>query len=110
MKTKKRTQAELKAMAYAIADEVETRAEAIWQRAPKLTRSSSSRKAGSVQTVRRLLRALHLVRLVLPVRPEPLPKVRAQPSQTRANPLRPGSLRTCPDCSSPATPERSMTR
>lgn len=36
MKTK-RTQAELKAMAYAIADEVETRAEAIWQRAPKLT-------------------------------------------------------------------------
>jgi hypothetical protein len=37
MKTKKRTQAELKAMAYAIADEVETRAEAIWQRAPKLT-------------------------------------------------------------------------
>ena len=37
MKTKKRTQAELKAMAYTIADEVETRAEAIWQRAPKLT-------------------------------------------------------------------------
>jgi hypothetical protein len=37
MKTKKRTEAELKAMAYAIADEVETRAEAIWQRAPKLT-------------------------------------------------------------------------
>jgi|688.fasta_scaffold155499_5 predicted metal-dependent hydrolase len=34
---KKRTKAELKAMAYAIADEVETRAEAIWQRAPKLT-------------------------------------------------------------------------
>jgi len=37
MKTKKRTEAELKAMAYAIADEVETRAEAIWQRSPKLT-------------------------------------------------------------------------
>lgn len=34
---KKRTKAELKAMACAIADEVETRAEAIWQRAPKLT-------------------------------------------------------------------------
>lgn len=33
----KRTQAELKAMAYALADEIETRAEAIWQRAPKLT-------------------------------------------------------------------------
>jgi hypothetical protein len=37
MQTKKRTQAELKAMAYAIADEVETRAEAIWQRSPKLS-------------------------------------------------------------------------
>lgn len=36
MKTK-RTEAELKAMAYALADEVETRAEAIWQRAPKLS-------------------------------------------------------------------------
>ena len=36
MKTK-RTQAELKAMAYALADEIEARAEAIWQRAPKLT-------------------------------------------------------------------------
>lgn len=35
--TKKRTEAELKSMAYALADEVETRAEAIWQRAPKLT-------------------------------------------------------------------------
>ena len=35
--TKKRTQAELKAIAYALADEIETRAEAIWQRAPKLT-------------------------------------------------------------------------
>ncbi len=32
-----RSEQELKAMAYAIADEVETRAEAIWQRAPKLT-------------------------------------------------------------------------
>ena len=32
-----RTEAELKAMAYALADEIETRAEAIWQRAPKLT-------------------------------------------------------------------------
>ncbi len=35
--SKKRTQAELKAIAYALADEIETRAEAIWQRAPKLT-------------------------------------------------------------------------
>jgi hypothetical protein len=35
--TKKRTPAELKAIAYALADEIETRAEAIWQRAPKLT-------------------------------------------------------------------------
>ena len=34
---KKRTKAELKAMAYALADEIETRADAIWQRAPKLT-------------------------------------------------------------------------
>lgn len=33
MKTKR----ELKAMAYALADEIETRAEAIWQRSPKLT-------------------------------------------------------------------------
>ena len=33
MKTKR----ELKAMAYALADEIETRADAIWQRAPKLT-------------------------------------------------------------------------
>lgn len=32
-----RSQAELKAMAFAIADEVETRAEAIWQRSPKLS-------------------------------------------------------------------------
>lgn len=35
--SEKRSPEELKAMAYAIADEVETRAEAIWQRAPKLT-------------------------------------------------------------------------
>jgi hypothetical protein len=35
--TKERTPEELKAMAYALADEIETRAEAIWQRAPKLT-------------------------------------------------------------------------
>ena len=35
--TKKRTKAELKAIAYALADEIETRADAIWQRAPKLT-------------------------------------------------------------------------
>lgn len=35
--TKKRTEAELKAMAYALADEIETRADAIWQRAPKLS-------------------------------------------------------------------------
>jgi hypothetical protein len=34
---KKRTKAELKAMAFALADEIETRAEAIWQRAPRLT-------------------------------------------------------------------------
>jgi hypothetical protein len=34
---KKRTKAELKAIAYALADEIETRAEAIWQRAPRLT-------------------------------------------------------------------------
>jgi hypothetical protein len=34
---KKRTKAELKAMAFALADESETRAEAIWQRAPRLT-------------------------------------------------------------------------
>lgn len=33
----KRTEEELKAMAYSLADEVETRADAIWQRAPKLT-------------------------------------------------------------------------
>jgi hypothetical protein len=32
-----RSPEEIKAMAYAIADEVETRAEAIWQRSPKLT-------------------------------------------------------------------------
>ena len=36
MKTK-RTEAELKAMAYAITDEIETLAEAIWQRSPRLT-------------------------------------------------------------------------
>lgn len=36
MKTK-RTEAELKAMAYALADEVETRADAIWKQAPHLT-------------------------------------------------------------------------
>ena len=35
--SKKRTKAELKAIAYALADEIETRADAIWQRAPKLT-------------------------------------------------------------------------
>ena len=35
--TKKRSPQELKAIAYALADEIETRAEAIWQRAPKLT-------------------------------------------------------------------------
>jgi hypothetical protein len=34
---KQRTPEELKAMAYALADEIETRAEAIWQRSPKLT-------------------------------------------------------------------------
>lgn len=33
----KRTPAELKAIAYALADEIETRADAIWQRAPKLS-------------------------------------------------------------------------
>lgn len=33
----KRTEAELKAMAYSLADEIETLADAIWQRSPKLS-------------------------------------------------------------------------
>ena len=32
-----RSKEELKAMAYTLADEIETRAEAIWQRSPKLS-------------------------------------------------------------------------
>jgi hypothetical protein len=44
MKTK-RTQAELKAIAYALADEIETRADAIWQRAPKLSYAACQRLA-----------------------------------------------------------------
>ena len=43
--TKKRTEAELKAMAYALADEIETRAEAIWQRSPKLSYATCQRLA-----------------------------------------------------------------
>ena len=43
--TKKRTEAELKAMAYALADEIETRAEAIWQRSPKLSYTACQRLA-----------------------------------------------------------------
>jgi len=43
--TKKRTEAELKAMAYVLADEIETRAEAIWQRSPKLSYAACQRLA-----------------------------------------------------------------
>ena len=40
-----RTEEELKAMAYALADEVETRADAIWQRSPKLSYAACQRLA-----------------------------------------------------------------
>jgi hypothetical protein len=44
MKTK-RTPADLKAIAYALADEIETRADAIWQRAPKLSYAACQKLA-----------------------------------------------------------------
>lgn len=40
-----KTPTELKAMAYALADEVETRADAIWQRSPKLSYAACQRLA-----------------------------------------------------------------
>jgi|GEM_PF-6471968 len=40
-----RSPEELKAMAYRLVDEIETRAEAIWQRSPKLTYAACQKLA-----------------------------------------------------------------